>query len=134
MRKTQKPPLKLVGATTTSTAANPFQPPLNLGTSGASAWTSIQNEYQISDAGGLELLNQMCAALDDITSYDEIISHDGIVIRTKTGTRAHPLLKEKLSLRAFVTRTIQRLGLNIEVVRPTSGRPPGQSYPVWEDD
>jgi len=88
MRKTQKPPLKLVGATTTSTAANPFQPPPNLGTSGASAWTSIQNEYQISDAGGLELLNQLCAALDDITSYDEIISHDGIVIRTKTGTRA----------------------------------------------
>ena len=134
MKKPQKLPLKLVGANPLAPPINRFQPPPNLGASGATCWKRIMTEYDIQDAGGLELLNQLCAGLDDIASYDAIIERDGVMILTKTGIRAHPLLKEKLSVRAFVARTIQRLGLNIEVVRPTSGRPPGQAYPTWEDN
>src|SRR5262249_50119418 len=126
--------LKLIDATAKSTAANPFAPPPTLGKAGVSTWKSVMAQYMVEDAGGVTLLAQLCETLDNIASYDAIIDAEGVMIRTKTGTKAHPLLKERLSARAFVARTIQRLGLNIEVVRPTSGRPPGQSYPTWEDD
>jgi hypothetical protein len=39
------------------------------------------------------------------------------------GPRDHPLLKHELAARSFVVRTLQRLGLNMEAVKPT-GRPP----------
>jgi hypothetical protein len=132
MKKPQKPPLKLV-ANQPAPPVNRLQPPPNLRASGANCWKRVMAEYDVQDSGGLELLQQLCASLDDIASYDAIIDAEGVMIRAKIGTKAHPLLKERLSARAFVARTIQRLGLNIEVVRPTSGRPPGQSYPPWED-
>jgi hypothetical protein len=132
MKKPRKPPLKLV-TNQPEPPVNRLQPPPNLRASGATCWARIMTEYDVQDAGGLELLNQLCAGLDDIASYDAIIDAEGVMIRTKTGTKAHPLLKERLSVRAFVARTIVRLGLNVEVIRPTSGRPPGQAYPMWED-
>jgi hypothetical protein len=46
------------------------------------------------------------------------------MIASKTGPREHPLLKQRLALRAFITRSVQRLGLNLEAVQPI-GRPPG---------
>jgi hypothetical protein len=49
---------------------------------------------------------------------------DGEVIKAKTGWRDHPLLKHELANRAFVTRCIARLGLDVEAVKPI-GRPPG---------
>jgi hypothetical protein len=44
------------------------------------------------------------------------------LILTKSGAREHPLLKAELSNRAFVSRTLARLGLDVEAVR-TVGRP-----------
>jgi hypothetical protein len=43
---------------------------------------------------------------------------------TKSGMREHPLLKGELANRAFVCRSLHRLGLNLEVVKPI-GRPRG---------
>jgi hypothetical protein len=55
----------------------------------------------------------------------KITREDGEVIRTRTGVRAHPLIREELSARAFFTRCVQRLGLNLEPLRSGVGRPPG---------
>jgi len=41
---------------------------------------------------------------------------------TKNGMREHPLFKMELQNRAFVCRSLARLGLNLEVVKPI-GRP-----------
>jgi hypothetical protein len=71
----------------------------------------IQPEYGISDSGGLALLEQICAAIDEIAA---IIARDGRMIRGKFGPREHPLLKHGLAFRDFVYRTLQRLGLNLE--------------------
>ena len=43
---------------------------------------------------------------------------------TKHGMKEHPALRAELGCRAFITRNLQRLGLNLEDVKPV-GRPLG---------
>lgn len=62
------------------------------------------------------------AAVDEIAECAAIIARDGRMIRGKFGPREHPLIKTQLALRAFVCRTLQRLGLNLEPTKPV-GRP-----------
>jgi hypothetical protein len=116
---TKKPPLALVGSTATGT-----QPPRNLGEHGMALWSGVMNEYGIRDIGGIEILTQICAALDTAEQCAEQVRADGVTIQTKTGLREHPALKHELGARAFVCRNLQRLGLNVEVLKPV-GRPAG---------
>jgi hypothetical protein len=80
-------------------------------------------EYEIQDSGGLEMLLQACAALDRAENLRLEIDRDGEVIRARGTVRDHPGLKHELANRAFVVRTLSRLGLNFESVKPV-GRPP----------
>ena len=57
-----------------------------------------------------------------------LIDKAGEVIKTKTGIREHPLLKTELAARAFVSWSIQRLGLEFEAIRGGPGRPGGGPY------
>lgn len=117
----KKPGLKLVG----SSAANPDRLPANLGKTGAKLWTSIMSEYNIEDSGGREMLLQVCAASDRLAEYGAAIDRDGPVVRTKSGSREHPLLKAELATRSFVTRTLARLGLDVEPIKSV-GKPSGK--------
>ena len=103
------------------------EPPRKLGKVGFSLWQDVQREYHIADAGGIELLAQACAALDRAESLREQIDRDGEIVRTKTGLKDHPGLKHELANRAFLTRAIARLGLDVEPVRPV-GRPAADGY------
>ena len=86
----------------------------------------MQGEYQILDAGGVELLLQACEALDRVQSCRQRISEDGEATRVNGAIREHPLMKIELGNRAFVVRTLARLGLDVEAVK-SRGRPPGFS-------
>jgi hypothetical protein len=120
MRKnSDKPSLTLV-----SLEATAIPPPRKLGKFGLSLWNRVQSEYRVDDIGGVEILMQICAAGDRLEALGEEIRRDGTVIRTRSGPRAHPLLKEELGLRAFIVRGLQRLGLNVETMKPL-GRPSG---------
>src|SRR5215471_13267586 len=55
------PPLTLVGSTPTHVA-----PPATLREPGRRLWQTIMNEYDIGDAGGLEVLAQICATQDRV--------------------------------------------------------------------
>src|SRR5215207_1920914 len=116
-----KTTLKVVPAT----PVNPSAPPSDLGELGQKLWRSIMEEYSIDDAGGRELLTQACKALDRAEACAEHIKRDGEVIRTKAGPKDHPALKHELANRAFVVRTLARLGLDVEAIKPV-GRPPGR--------
>lgn len=83
------------------------------------------SEYNIEDSGGREMLLQACAASDRLTEYGAAIDRDGPVVRTKSGSREHPLLKAELATRSFITRTLARLGLDVEPVK-SIGRPAGK--------
>jgi hypothetical protein len=118
--KKPKPQLALV----TSSTATTTQPPRKLGEQGQSLWATVMAEYDIADRGGIEILVQACLALDRAEECAELINEEGLTILTKSGAKEHPLLKCELANRAFVCRSLQRLGLNLEVVRPV-GRPRG---------
>lgn len=108
-----------------STPPQPGAPPRPLGKHGMALWRSVTAEYAIEDAGGVELLCMACSALDRAEACREQIDRDGETIRTKTtGLKDHPVLKHELANRAFVVRTLGRLGLDVEAIKPV-GRPGG---------
>lgn len=113
----EKPPLTLVDPTSTE-----ISPPRELGRHGMALWRSVQHAYRIDDVGGIELLAQACAAADRVEALAERISADGEVVNTRAGPKAHPALRDELQGRAFIVRTLERLGLNVEAIKPI-GRP-----------
>jgi hypothetical protein len=102
---------------------NPPEPPRKFGPAGESLWFRVQNEYQIGDVGGVELLTQACLAADRAEALAAVIEEDGERIVTKTGPKDHPCLKHELAARSFVVRTLQRLGVTDEPIK-TVGHPP----------
>jgi hypothetical protein len=100
-------------------------PPRKLGVHGTALWKSVHSEYLISDAGGIELLALACQSLDRAESCREQIDKDGELLRLKGSCRSHPLLRDELQNRAFVSRCIARLGLDVEALRSGPGRPGG---------
>ena len=62
--------------------------------------------------------------LDRAEQLAEAVNHDGAVLYGKHGPSAHPAIKEELAARAFICRTLARLGLNVEPIKPP-GRPGG---------
>jgi hypothetical protein len=105
-------------------------PPRPLGPHGMALWDAVQREYGIRDRGGIELLAQACGALDLVEALDEAIARDGPIVYGRAGPKAHPAVKDQIAGRAFVVRTLERLGLNIEAVKPV-GRPPG--FASWTE-
>jgi hypothetical protein len=101
-------------------------PPRPLGQHGMALWTAITEQYRVDDPAGIEFLAQACSAADRVEALAERISTDGEVINTKAGPKAHPALRDELAGRAFIVRTLDRLGLNYEALRPAAGRPPGR--------
>jgi hypothetical protein len=95
------------------------EPPRALAAHGQRLWDAIQAEYRIADAAGVELLAQACAGLDRAEALAAEIARVGFVL---TGGRANPLVKDELAARAFVVKTLSRLGLDLEPSKPV-GRP-----------
>jgi hypothetical protein len=118
MRK--KPDLKIVKPSSTSPS-----PSRKLGKSGLNLWHTVQVAYEVSDVGGVEILMQVCSALDRAEEMATEIDRDGPTILVKGVLREHPCLKAELANRSFVVRGLQRLGLNYEIIKPSVGRPPG---------
>jgi hypothetical protein len=122
----RKPPLTLVDPNATGA-----KPPRPLSGEGMALWRRVTAAYRIDDEGGIELLVQSCEAEDRLKEIAVQIKDDGLTIRSKTGLREHPLLKVELGLRAFIVRTLARLGIVFETVK-TPGRPGG--FACWTGD
>jgi P27 family predicted phage terminase small subunit len=99
-------------------------PPESLKRHGRALWSKIQEQYDIRDSGGLEMLGQACNAADRAAQCAKKIEAEGLVVTSASGTpRDHPLIKHELAARAFVTKTLRALGLNVEPLRRGPGRP-----------
>ena len=95
------------------------EPPATLGKAGAKLWRSVMYQYDFHDAGGLAILEQACVSRDRSTEFAAIIAREGAMPRGKV----HPLIKHEREERALECRLLQRLGLDVEAVRPSAGRP-----------
>lgn len=120
----KKPNLTLVKPT------NGQRPPRRLGKAGLALWSAVTSAYDISDVGGIEILMEACATRDRVEQLAAQIENDGPLVKVRGVTREHPLLKAELAGRAFIVRSLMRLGLNVETIKPSVGRPPGWSPPL----
>jgi hypothetical protein len=94
------------------------KPARKLGAHGAELWRNILDEYDITEAGALEMLTQACQALDRAESLREQIDAEGEIHRSRHKTlKVHPALKHELAARQFVVRTLNRLGLDVEPIK-----------------
>jgi hypothetical protein len=125
VKKSTKPSLRLVRPT----GATDDAPPRTLGQHGTSLWNRITTEYEITDAGGRELLTLACQQLDRAEALKAQIDAEGEIVQTRNGPKDHPALRHELGARAFVVKTLLRLGLNVEPLRPVPGRPAGWMKP-----
>jgi hypothetical protein len=88
---------------------------------------------KFSDRGSYETLAQAASAADRAAEMAEQIALDGVLIRTKTGVRDHPLLRHELHARTFIVSALARLGLDLEPIRSGPGRPAGTSVGInWK--
>jgi len=72
-------------------------------------------------------------ALDRAEALAAAIARDGDVVYSRTGVpKTHPAVKDELACRSFVVKTLERLGLNIENLKPGPGRLPSPSG--WRPD
>jgi hypothetical protein len=99
------------------------EPSRKLGEHGLNLWRSVQAEFGIQDVGGLELLLQCCTALDRAEELRARIDADGAVVYARGVPKEHPAVKAELQCRAFICRTLARLGITDEPLKPL-GRPP----------
>jgi hypothetical protein len=121
-KSSQSPPLTVV-ATGPDPAPTAADPPGNLGQPGRTLWAAIQAEFRITDPGGVSLLHQIALATDRAEALRQRIDADGEAIASRTGLlKAHPLLRDELANRAFISRSLQRLGVLDMPIKPI-GRP-----------
>lgn len=107
--------------------SKPGSPPRPLMRHGQALWNRICNDYDISDAAGIELLCLACQALDRAEKCREVIDEHGaaFIVRPSGMIRLlNPLLRDELANRAFVSKTLERLGVN-DAPKLANGRPPG---------
>jgi hypothetical protein len=121
MPKSSKSNVRLIRTEPVATGASP---PASLSAVGRSLWTDIVSAYEFGDRASYEVLAQACIAADRAEACRVRIDKDGELLRTQLGVKEHPLLKHELQLRAFVCRSLQRLGLDLEPIR-APGRPSG---------
>ena len=88
-------------------------------------------EFDIRDSGGIEVLTLACEATDRIQSLTEAINRDGVTYTVRGAPRSHPSLRDELGNRAFVSKCLEKLGVNVEAVRSV-GRPGGR-LTGWSD-
>jgi hypothetical protein len=100
------------------------EPPRKLGDHGRALWDRIMTAYDIADEAGREMLTLACQTLDRVEALREQIDRDGATILVRGAPREHPGLKPELAGRAFICRTLSRLGLDVEPLQPSAGRPP----------
>jgi Phage terminase, small subunit len=88
----------------------------------------------IADIGGIELLAQACAAVDRAEALAAVIAEDGMMVIAPSGARKlHPAIREERDTRAFVCRTLARLGITLEPKKPI-GRPSGGlGWQPWKE-
>jgi hypothetical protein len=103
-----------------------IKPPERLGDPGLALWRELQADYHITDAAGLTVLAQACAAFDRAEGLARRIDADGEVLDSPNGPKAHPAIAGELQARALVCRLLKQLGLTLEPLMPVGhhrGRP-----------
>jgi hypothetical protein len=117
----KKPRIHLVSDTDKAHASGP-QPLATLGKAGRTLWDQIAAEFDISDINTRAMLSLICESTDRAARLRAAIDATGEVIMIRGVPKAHPAIRDEIACRAFIARTLARMGLEPTVSR---GRPGG---------
>jgi hypothetical protein len=85
------------------------------------------DEYEISDAGGLVLIQTFADAFTTELNAQDIVNKEGLTSKDRFGqTRAHPLLTVIRDSRAQKMAALKQLNLDLEPLKEKPGRPSGR--------
>ena len=100
--------------------------PKGISRQAAKIWKEIQQEYQIEDSQGIELLNEYARSWDEAQDARAYISeHGAVVLNPTTGVhRANPACSVLKEATSRMLRCLQQLQLDVDPPGPI-GRPPG---------
>jgi hypothetical protein len=88
-------------------------------------WRGIMEQVIIDDYASLELLQSVCEAGDIVAECERRVAEEGVTSATNTGLlREHPAVKTAIQYKAFISRSLARLGLLTEALKAV-GRPAG---------
>lgn len=117
-----------------STLVRAPSPPSPLEEHGQRLWERIHARYRIDDPAAIAILHGACESLDRAQRAKAEIARDGVSITGPGGyLREHPAARIELQSRAFMARSLVRLGLSLEPVRGGPGRPPTGLGISWEN-
>ena len=114
------------------TRSKPGRGPSGLGSAGREFYRRVQEEFGISDSGGLELLSQASFAIDRADACRLQVAKEGQTIATKSGMKPHPLIQSETAARSLAVRCIAALGIALEPVKPM-GRPSNSTRDAHHD-
>lgn len=104
-----------------------IRPPKGLSTEARKAWSGLQEEYQIDDPAGLQILNIFAHAFDRAKDCKAAIDKEGLQIADRFGQmKAHPLTTTERDARAQMMSALKALNIDVEVLHDRPGRPPGR--------
>jgi hypothetical protein len=93
---------------------------------GLELWRKISAEYSFDDPASWRVLAEACFCTQRAERCREIIDRDGELLYVGKAVRSHPLLRDELGNRMAAVRCLQKLGLDLEPLHPTPGRPTGR--------
>ncbi len=99
------------------------KPPKHLSGEAREVWLSLAEEYAISDAGGLLLLNGVCECLQRVREAQAMLAKDGSVTADRWGQlKPHPAAAQERDARSGMLSSLRQLHLDIEPLKAI-GRP-----------
>ncbi|MEP7307326.1 MAG: P27 family phage terminase small subunit [Acidobacteriota bacterium] len=100
--------------------------PAGLSAEAKRRWRALVEEYQITDAAGLQILQTHCEAFDRMRDCQRAIKKDGLVSTDRFGQqKAHVLTSVERDARVSMLSSLKQLNLDIEPLRDRPGRPGG---------
>jgi P27 family predicted phage terminase small subunit len=99
--------------------------PISLTAEGKTMWVQLQEEYDITDLGGLVILTAACESFDRMRAAQRIVDVDGMTTSDRFGqAKVHPAVIVERDARAAMLAALKQLHLDLEPIKPR-GRPPG---------
>jgi P27 family predicted phage terminase small subunit len=103
-----------------------LRPPKGLSREAARRWKTLQDEYGITDAGGLSILQIHCEALMTAREAEATLEKEGAHVTDRFGQpRMHPATTTLRDARALMLTALRQLNLDVIPKHEHAGRPAG---------
>jgi P27 family predicted phage terminase small subunit len=103
------------------------KPPSDLTAEAKKKWSTLQEEYGITDEAGLTYLTMGCRFFDRMRQAQEALRKEGMTQTDRFGqVKPHPCALIERDAASSMIRAFKALNMDVEPLRDKPGRPPGR--------